>query len=945
MRIGKQIRLRSGDCVVQLSKVAAGVLFLLYAGIWIATLLLGNVNVKQLCLTSIPWYAFFAGLLLGALLEESQGKRFALASSFLLPFGFSLVYAIVQFSLAAKRGEFASLQAYPASAACLAAVLTGVAILRGNRVGTRLCACLTACAYAAAMTLIWLHASFSVSLLLQTGLVAMVAAGCITVACAVKAEPAPKRKASKPTPTLVDCKRDLAQHTLLLFLTFGVWRLIWTYRMTRCFEIGKRHGTKAGRTIVLYLLVPFYAVYWNHRCAQTLDVRRQERGLIGKSTLPCLLLTLFGCGGIATILMQDTVNALADRTLYLNTRLLSRDATPLQYADAPILIAERCVRKERASRSVFGTVRILPVTREPIIAIRLDVFGKDVTGETIETQRDLCIANLPNEERASAGFTSEIPFSAAAVRTFSIVPTRVQFTNGVEWRASDPTCRLLKPQRRLDADGKTAAEIWLFRQRVAAQAPNCSAEYVPMDWGEWIGCCCGGAGKRDGICPRCGAPLQTIFELYTADDTEQANAEEQRRMRAKTSARNGYGYAMIYVVLLAALVLPFSYLVPEWMLYRAMQTYRAGEFEAAKEQFALLDAYMGDNEYAKLCDYGIAEELEEQGNVEAAAQKFAELGGFRDSALRSAALSESIAYDYATACYQRGDFQGAITALEPLDRTAYSDADYLYQNAHLGAISACLQDNRLLDAMALAKTYAAKLYWEPDGDRMKMYEQQLRTYLEEQADNSEKIVLWTYFDMTEQVGQHSKELLASAEVFRDGELYGLTIKDGRVHPCTLLAAKYRSITLVKGADFVFASVQGVLMSTMLADGTFKTEPLFSTYSRLDDSYYRIANAGKIGLLDNDGEVALPMTYDELALFRSYNTKQLVWVREDTLWGVYDLKTKAITVAPQYHAAPTLFQYDENGQLSETGDYAYLDGMLVNDEGTAIPVPDDVKIGR
>lgn len=927
-------------CIAAVQKPLAGAMLLAFTGAWAAMLCISENGLEavKLCISGAPSFLFLAGLLLSTFLV-GRAKRLTLSIALLLPFGLNVLYFIYRMLVAAQQGEFAALSAYAAPAASLAACFMGIAILVSNRTGTRLLACMAAAFALTAQLLRWMDAAPSVTLILESGMTILFVAGVLAAAINTRSIKRLKRVQIKRRLTIADCQLDLARHSLRLFLSFGVWRMIWTYRMTRCFYVGARQGKKAGGTILLYLFVPFYAVYWNYRLAKILDQTKQELGFAGRSALSCLLLTLFGCGGIATILLQDSVNAIAERKLFEDTRLLARASTLLQFGDAPVLIGERCVRKDRSKRTVFGTARLLPIGKRKLLSVRFDIIGKDAAGAEVETQRGVTFADFTEDEQTDGGCQMKFPFSDSTVRSFSIRPVEALYGSGAEWKGGDAVCTVLAAQKHLEADGRSEALVRRYRQALYARCPNCDAVFAPTEYGELLACSCGGIGERSERCPCCDTPLAIQWELYKKDALEEAQqAERERKSVAKEPLRKGFGLGMASVLLLALLVFSLSYALPELKLLQAKQLYDEGEYAKARESFVIMSGYTGSNEYVNACDYATAAALEEQGDTAAAASLFASLNGYKDSAARSSKLDAGAAYDYAVACYRRGAYRDAITALEPLERDAYSDADYLYQLSHLGVIQQLLEQEELQKAMELGESCAKKLYWQPDGELMQMYTQLLSAYLSDKADWSEKLILWDYFDMSDQKGQYSRELFARSELFRDGDLYGLRLTEGRIQPCILQAAEYAKIVLIEGADYAIVSVNGVLMGTMLADGSFRIAPLFSEYRRIDDNYYRISHDGKYGVMSKDGQLVLPQVYDELALLHSYADKRLVWIREGELWGVYDLHKQKVTVTPQFSTLPEAYLYDNNGAVVADGTYALLDGQLVNDEGEAVPLP-------
>ena len=103
----------------------------------------------------------------------------------------------------------------------------------------------------------------------------------------------------------------MAKHVLLLLFTFGIWYLIWIYRVTgytNCFrdEEDRNPATK----LLLCMFVPFYHIYWTYKTAQRIEKMAAAKGLPSDLSTLCLILAIF-VPIIPPILMQDKLNSIA----------------------------------------------------------------------------------------------------------------------------------------------------------------------------------------------------------------------------------------------------------------------------------------------------------------------------------------------------------------------------------------------------------------------------------------------------------------------------------------------------------------------------------------------------------------------------------------------------------------------------------------------------------
>lgn len=101
---------------------------------------------------------------------------------------------------------------------------------------------------------------------------------------------------------------DMAKHVLLLLFTFGIWNLIWVYKVTGYLNVVKDEEPRNPTTkLLLYMFVPFYSIYWVYKSAQRIDKLAKQKGLSGDSATLCLIMAIF-VPIIAPIIMQDKMN-------------------------------------------------------------------------------------------------------------------------------------------------------------------------------------------------------------------------------------------------------------------------------------------------------------------------------------------------------------------------------------------------------------------------------------------------------------------------------------------------------------------------------------------------------------------------------------------------------------------------------------------------------------
>lgn len=116
---------------------------------------------------------------------------------------------------------------------------------------------------------------------------------------------------------------NLGMHVVLLLFTFGVWYLIWIYRMTGYLNrVEDEQPRNPTNQLLLCIFVPFYTIWWVYQSAQRIDKLAAAKGIASDLSMLCLILAIF-VGVVPPILMQDKINA-----------IVTTDGAPDQPADS-----------------------------------------------------------------------------------------------------------------------------------------------------------------------------------------------------------------------------------------------------------------------------------------------------------------------------------------------------------------------------------------------------------------------------------------------------------------------------------------------------------------------------------------------------------------------------------------------------------------------------------
>lgn len=101
---------------------------------------------------------------------------------------------------------------------------------------------------------------------------------------------------------------SMVKHVLLLLFTFGIWWLVWIYKVTGYLNAVKDEEPRNPTTkLLLCIFVPFYQIYWTYKSAQRIDKLEQQNGASSGSVALCLVMAIV-LPIIAPILMQVNMN-------------------------------------------------------------------------------------------------------------------------------------------------------------------------------------------------------------------------------------------------------------------------------------------------------------------------------------------------------------------------------------------------------------------------------------------------------------------------------------------------------------------------------------------------------------------------------------------------------------------------------------------------------------
>lgn len=111
---------------------------------------------------------------------------------------------------------------------------------------------------------------------------------------------------------------SLFVHVLLLLFTFGIWLLVWIYRMTdftNKVEMDGEGDRNPTTKLLLCMFIPFYQLYWTYKTAQRIDRMANRCSIPSDISTLCLVLEIF-VPIVPPIIMQDKVNTIVNSSAF-----------------------------------------------------------------------------------------------------------------------------------------------------------------------------------------------------------------------------------------------------------------------------------------------------------------------------------------------------------------------------------------------------------------------------------------------------------------------------------------------------------------------------------------------------------------------------------------------------------------------------------------------------
>ncbi|MDR1569851.1 MAG: hypothetical protein LBS72_05110 [Oscillospiraceae bacterium] len=323
------------------------------------------------------------------------------------------------------------------------------------------------------------------------------------------------------------------------------------------------------------------------------------------------------------------------------------------------------------------------------LQIRVTVF--DGQGGEISSQTERPMA------MAAAGKQSfEIRFALAdsdKMESLSILFEKVWFDDGTVWRRA-PSAQLVDYTPNELPSGRALENLRYVAGPDAVGYPENQGKI-------WL-CVCGRVNSdEENTCRRCGRSREYVFlndskeavaeaiavrerelEQKAKMVREEASRQEFLRQAAMKRRDVSHKHRWIGTAIASAIIVALYFVMvlgaPEWQYYKASRALAQGSPQTARDMFEELIDYRDAPEKLLACDYALAEQLLEKGDMESVDQAlavFEKLGNYNDSASRHNEAN----YAQAQLLLDFGEYERASEILFSLG--AFEDAPELYRFA------------------------------------------------------------------------------------------------------------------------------------------------------------------------------------------------------------------------------------------------------------------------
>lgn len=103
------------------------------------------------------------------------------------------------------------------------------------------------------------------------------------------------------------CK--LSNYILLSIFTFGIWQMVWIYRVTRCLNRVETVRRKPLNQMLLCVFIPFYVIWWFRKSALLLKILENEKELSSNASVTApIMAAIFPL--FAVLILQDRINTI-----------------------------------------------------------------------------------------------------------------------------------------------------------------------------------------------------------------------------------------------------------------------------------------------------------------------------------------------------------------------------------------------------------------------------------------------------------------------------------------------------------------------------------------------------------------------------------------------------------------------------------------------------------
>lgn len=211
--------------------------------------------------------------------------------------------------------------------------------------------------------------------------------------------------------------------------------------------------------------------------------------------------------------------------------VLQHNTKPFYIVDCPILLVSHALTKDNQNNNIFIQCKFENMLAKSIKALYVHVNCFDVMNNPLSDVDSFSYLDIEIRQHQTFGDKTPIVLPDKETRNFSVIPTKIVFTDGSVWENDSSKCFELfsfdnTPISKL---GELAEEY--NRELHAICAQSSQHKYLPVHKDGYTVCGCGKIlADENKVCPACSVNLEKLFALNDLSSLKN-NLEQYRQIQ------------------------------------------------------------------------------------------------------------------------------------------------------------------------------------------------------------------------------------------------------------------------------------------------------------------------------------------------------------------------------------------------------------------------------